>query len=350
MISILHSLLILFTLSIIIIAFGSFFSKPSDEPSFGKPFLLGFLLLYLISYFIVLPMTLLRQSLSDTTVIWAFVVFGLTIFAFIYKRKVCFNIIKSFFIAIKKIRLPEIIALGLFAFQLIIVLGFSYTDYDDTFYTGTISTAVYTDTMYIYDPYTGFPLEILNSRYAIATYPMTSAVMCNLFSLHPLLLTRIVLPILLLFISNLIFYKIGQEFWPNSNYAPIVFLIMATVVNLFGNSSIYTPSRFLYTRISQGKTILCNILIPLVILFALKIFKKPNEKKYWVYMLMVTATCSSFSTSSMYIIPATLASFAIPFAITSKSLKIFRNFLICSAPCIAVISLYYLLIAGYIIL
>jgi len=350
MLNMIHCLFVFLALVIIMLAFGYLFTRRDSNQSLVFSFVIGFFAYYAFSHIIILPMMLTKQSLTNTTILWFCIMTCVVVLSVVLNHKGCFLLIKRLLKAIKSLPAAGYFAIAFVVVQLVIVVGFGYPDSDDVYYTGNISTALYTDTMNIYNPYTGQINYMMELRYAMATYPMSSAVICKMFAIHPLLLTRIVLPAMMIIVSNLIYYKIAQKLFPGDVTAVMLFIVMAAIVNLFGNTSIYTSSRFLYTRIAQGKSILCNIVIPALVLFSIMITEKSNSRKNWGYMLLLAITGNAFTLSSMFVLPAAMGGFCIPFSIIEKNWRIFRNFIICMIPCVITIVVYYLHTAGYIII
>ena len=84
---------------------------------------------------------------------------------------------------------PELVMAGiLILIQLVVVVLYAHMDEDDAFYVGTATTAVETDSLYAYNPYTGAAYNVLPSRYILSPFPaflaVTSRVMRRTSSSH----------------------------------------------------------------------------------------------------------------------------------------------------------------------
>ena len=76
---------------------------------------------------------------------------------------------------------PELVVAGiLILIQLIVVVLYAHMDEDDAFYVGTATTAVETDSLYAYNPYTGAAYNVLPSRYILSPFPAFLAVTSRL--------------------------------------------------------------------------------------------------------------------------------------------------------------------------
>ena len=77
--------------------------------------------------------------------------------------------------------------------QLVVVVLYAHMDEDDAFYVGTATTAVETDTLYAYNPYTGAAYNVLPSRYILSPFPAFLAVTSRLCGgLHPAIVAHTV--------------------------------------------------------------------------------------------------------------------------------------------------------------
>ena len=89
---------------------------------------------------------------------------------------------------------PELVVAGiLILIQLIVVVLYAHMDEDDAFYVGTATTAVETDSLYAYNPYTGAAYNVLPSRYILSPFPAFLAVTSRLCGgLHPAIVAHTV--------------------------------------------------------------------------------------------------------------------------------------------------------------
>ncbi len=342
MIDILHSTGVFFALLVVIFAFGTLIMHKTPNPSFSLCMLVGFISLFALSELLVLPFTLLKQSLTITSYIWIGVILPVTVFSLVWNRKICYQTLKRIPMFFRKLPALGYVAVALFALVILIVQNTWVVHSDDAYYTGLISSAMYTDTMHQHNPYTGAELPHIEMRYALSSYHMVSAIICNLTMLHPLLLTRLLMPTLILLLVFLLFYKIGQELFKSKSTHTFLFLIFYTVILLFGHFSAYNPFPFLLTRTAQGKSILAGFLLPLLFLLCLYLYKNPYSKRLWGYMFILALAGVSFSITSAFLLPVAMGVFFIPLAVVKKSATLVLNFLLCSLPCVIFAGIFYL--------
>ena len=62
-----------------------------------------------------------------------------------------------------------------------------------------------------------------------------------------------------------IYYLIGYELFEKKHKSALLFVLIMSIINIYGNYSIRTTFSFLLFRIWQGKAVLCNIILPLLI-------------------------------------------------------------------------------------
>ncbi len=129
-----------------------------------------------------------------------------------------------------------------------------------------------------------------------------------------------------------------------------LFMIIMSILTLYGNSTIYQASTFLLTRTGQGKAFLAN-LVPAVTLLALLYIDK-NEKANqpdakmtpWVVLSCSMLTAGYTSTMGMFLGPFLAGGGSLLLAFRHKKITIVRNFAIAALPLLILSILYLLLI------
>ncbi|MBQ6734819.1 MAG: hypothetical protein IJR00_07915 [Lachnospiraceae bacterium] len=173
-----------------------------------------------------------------------------------------------------RIRLPErpdLLTLGfwgLYVCLLLFRLYMAYTraafDGDDAYYVPQAVAAARYGSMYRIDPYTGTPAS-LDIRHALAVLPMWEAHVARLSSLHPTVLVHSLLPLFLIPLTDLAWYLCGTLLLKDRKKQMPLFLSLTALFQMFGSVSIYTAERFALTRTWQGKSLLANLVIPLLL-------------------------------------------------------------------------------------
>ena len=132
------------------LAGGFYFRR--EKRTCSEYLLAGYTLLFAITELLSLTMIFTKQPLHVLTVTYG-VVAG--VLAFLGAR--------SFYKKRQKNGIsPELVVAGiLILIQLVVVVLYAHMDEDDAFYVGTATTAVETDTLYAYNPYTGAAYNVL---------------------------------------------------------------------------------------------------------------------------------------------------------------------------------------------
>lgn len=178
-------------------------------------------------------------------------------------------------------------------FQMIQAYRLAYADGDDAFYI-PLSVSVGGGHMYTSNPYTGDPIE-LNLRYALAPLPIWIAFIAGKCGVNAAVAAHSLIPLVLIPVTYLLYVEIGRRLCKDV-LLPL-FMIFVTLLQIFGNYSIYPASTFLLTRTRQGKAALGNIILPFLVLILYKMGeeikaqgKAGRDNVLWL-MAAVTAGC-----------------------------------------------------------
>ena len=153
-----------------------------------------------------------------------------------------------------------VIAVGLVLFQMYMAYTHEFFDGDDAYYVAQSVIAEQTDVLYRILPYTGLSTA-LDYRHALAALPIWEAYLARITGIHPAIIAHSVLPLLLIPLTYLVYYRIGMRLFKGAFRKTAVFLILVSLLQIFGNTSIYTNATFFLMRTWQGKSILCNLVL-----------------------------------------------------------------------------------------
>lgn len=190
-------------------------------------------------------------------------------------------------------------------FQMYMAFFYASFDGDDAYYVVESVLAVQTDTMNTILPYTGGSTT-LDIRHALAVITMWIAFIAKVSGVHATILAHTLLPMFLIPLTYVIYLEIGRMlFRRDPNKLPMFMIIMA-VFQMFGHTSISTAETFFLTRTWQGKSMLANVAIPLIIWLFLWIgedYERENRQKIskigrmspWILMILVNMASGIFS-------------------------------------------------------
>lgn len=224
----------------------------------------------------------------------------------------------------------------LVAFQVYIVFHYAHLDEDDAYFVATSVTSLETDTLFVYDCYTGLPAEALNFRYVFSPFFLLYGVCAIPMKMAPAVIAHSFFPLVLIPFTYGVCYLWAEYLFPGKKLYQMLFLLFTALLNLYGNYSVYSSSTFLLTRIWQGKALLCSALLPLLILLTLSICQN-REKHYSHISLTVTViACCLSSSMAVALVPICIGIFCLLSLIYQKRLFASLRLLLCVTPCIPV--------------
>lgn len=329
----LRFILLLIIIFIVIYLLGISFSK-----KIGKSLLFGFIIALAIFQIIIIPMIFLHTTFTFLKITYFSIIILLCILSLFYNRvKIVkpFHSIKFNIKDLPKRTLLIILITVLIVFiQTFIVYKYTHIDEDDAFYVATAVAANETDSMFKYDVYTGEEYSKFPARYVLSPFPILLATLASIVGLHVTILSHTFLPLLLIPLAYFIYVLIASELFRCDYKKVSIFIIVISFLNIFGSYSVYTTSSFLLFRIWQGKAVLANIIVPIVIYLFILLMKYKKKHVNWL-MLFLTAFCGSLvSSMGIVLFPVLVGCMGISYSIYSKSIKTLLMSGICCIPCI----------------
>lgn len=236
----------------------------------------------------------------------------------------------------------------LIAEAVVIIYCYQFT-LDAAFYVGTANTSLATDSINIYNPYTGMWQDHFEMRYFFANYAINDAVMCYLSGMHPLVWTKTVMEGVVIILVNLVMYRMGRELFSDDLKKTGVFLFF-TVVSSFFYSTIFTTADFFVTRTYEGKTVIGSLVIPMIFLVYIKLLKDHKDSFYWVLLLIMSVGSLVLSNSASMLFPAALGIMMLSLLFIKRDVFILLRSAVVVLPCIASLLSYILYVKGYFVL
>ncbi len=229
-----------------------------------------------------------------------------------------------------------LIALGIVLVQtLLLVVGVHYDD-DDAFYVATATTAIDTNTIYRYTPFTGAEYSDLPARYVLSPWPMFSAVLSYIFNMRPIIVFHTMLPALIIPASYGVLYLMGQAIWredPDREAKTYGFLIAASFLQIFSAFSTWSVGMRLLIRVWQGKTVLASVVIPLLMMLMIYDWRSKKLSRHMIFYITVTLLAGCFMSSMGVVLPVIeLGVLGLTRAIVNKDLKYSLQLIPCIIP------------------
>lgn len=191
-----------------------------------------------------------------------------------------------------------LLLLAAVAFQCCFVAVYYDGSADAAYYVGVASTSAYTDTLGTYNPYTGNILKNFNVRYVFSCYPLHNAFVAKISGIPAIVQAKTIMAVVNAVIANLLYYQIGcRLFRGRSRKYPDLLVLFLFVLNLYSNS-IFLPASFLFRRLYEGKAVLANIILPMILYCSIRLYQEAQEYAVWVYLFFCNLAAVAFSGSS----------------------------------------------------
>ena len=219
-----------------------------------------------------------------------------------------------------------VVALLLIAFQMVMAFTMTSFDGDDAYYVVQSVLADETDTLYRILPYTGLSTS-LDLRHSLAVFPIWIAYIARMSGIHATIVAHSVLPLVLIPLTYGIYHQIGKSILKKEKHKLPIFMIFVSLLQIFGNVSIYTDSTFFLTRTWQGKSILANVVLPAIIWLILWIFESENYEKenrvgLWVVLVTTNFVAAMSSTASVFLVAVFIGVTGVVMGIKERSIQI----------------------------
>lgn len=314
---------------------------------------LGLLLLWAMFLVICLPLTLLGKGFSEVMVGYGSLTGGALMISL-------FRIWRGREHSKKNTRIKEVsevsglsylfwgIAAALLIIQLVLVIYLAYEEGDDAYYVAIVTSSRFSDKLYTIYPYTGFTTG-LTVRYAMAPFPVWIALLARISGLSGAATAHVVMPLLIIPMAYGIYYLIGKKLLKDisgekSWYLPF-YMILVELLVIFGGYSTYSRENFLLVRAGQGKAVLANIIIPILLYLLMLVFEKLEAGKstgvlIWFWLAVVLAAGCLCSTLGSFLLCILLGLGVFCGAIAYRRWRLLIGLLPCMILPAAIVALY----------
>ncbi len=304
-------------------------------------YVFGWIIMLALFEMITVPLTFAGRSLTEVTWIYTSCIVLLSsvyLERYILKKrklwKINFNI--------PPFNLYAFLAIIIFLIQIIIAVFGVHMDADDAYYLGTANTSLSTDTLFLIEPDTGYSSYTLNSRYAFSALMIFFAYLSKITRIHPLIIAHTIIPVLFISISYILWWEIGKFLFKEKEKRWMLFLLI-NVINVFGNTSVFTQSSFLLFRIWQGKALLPNVILPAFLLSFMKLYKKSAVKMQWLMLFIIALAACCCSSMAVPLGTAVIVAGSCILALKKRKWKILLYGAMSCIPCV-IIGISYLIL------
>ena len=218
-----------------------------------------------------------------------------------------------------------VLAVGLILFQMYMAYTHEFFDGDDAYYVAQSVIAEQTDVLYRILPYTGLSTS-LDIRHALASLPIWEAYLARVTGIHPTIIAHSVLPLVLIPLTYLVYYRIGMRLFKGTFRKTAIFLILVSLLQIFGNTSIYTNATFFLMRTWQGKSVLCNFVLLTAVWSLLRLWetgadgeqKGKKQAGWWLLMAANNVTAAMATTMGAFLLGLFIAIAGLVMAVRQK--------------------------------
>ena len=145
-------------------------------------------------------------------------------------------------------------------YQMYMAFAYASFDGDDAYYVVQSVLADQTGVLNRIRPYTGLSTD-LDIRHALATLPLWIAYVARMTGIHATIVAHTLLPLIFIPLTYYVFVQIGRKLFSDGSVKLPIFLTLVSIMQIWGNISIYTNETFFLTRTWQGKSVLANLIL-----------------------------------------------------------------------------------------
>ena len=216
---------------------------------------------------------------------------------------------------------------------------------DSLQYVGTASTAVFTNTLFRYDPFTGDAYKRFPIRYVFFCYPLHASVLAVWFRLSAVIAARIVMPVVSCIMASIVWFRTARTLFAKRSRKVADLMVLLIHVMMFMQNTNYLPATFFFARLYEGKALLANLSPAMAFLCGLLIWR--GEDGHLARLLLTVSTLASvcFSGSS-YVLLLSFAVFAFIGLMRRRNLKEMLKTGLCFVPAGCIWVLYILMRVG----
>lgn len=328
-----------------------------DKNNLIFAFVLGYLIEFAIAQILTVPMILFEVPFSILLITYTSILGVLSIISFIINIIRIKEILEYTLKTIKELpKLLTILVIIIIGIQLYGFIAYTHLDDDDSFYVGTATTTIETNSLFKYSGSTGLEEgEQFALRYRLGPFPVYAAIVSKLINIHPTIVSHVVFPCIFVPIVYFIYLLLANELFKKDKKQVMLFLLILNIIFIWGGYSGRTNFAFFFFRIWQGKAVLANIIIPMA--WFLMIRAEKNGFKFIDFLLFLILNFAGTFTTTMGIALTPIVIMVLWFlyeiyAIISKEFKFsksLKNMCVCLGSCIPCIICGFLHFAPYLL-
>ena len=186
----------------------SFWKRYDDR--LAECIITGYLLMFAICQIIAIPMIFLEIHFSTFCRILAAIYMITSILGFLKGGKWFVGMIWELFRNLTHHAWTVYAAVAAVLVQAYYYVQYMVTNLDDAYYVAVATTAIETDTMYRFSPYTGRAVTGFNLRYCLSPFSMLQAFFSQCLGVHPSTLDHTIMAPVMVIVAYFVYISMGR--------------------------------------------------------------------------------------------------------------------------------------------
>ena len=254
-------------------------------------FPLGFFLELTLLEFLAFPFACLHLKTSLLTVVYTGILIALSVISLLTDRpqKIKLYRPKTF----EWIYLAGFTVIFAWLLYKAVTLDFTYMSYDDYAYVTIANDAAYSDRLFVIRDVTGVA-ERLNVHRAMQTSLIFPAILSILSGISVITIEHCILQVFFLILAYTAYYYMSEVLY-ESFEDRMVFLLLISMLYIFGYHSKYNTSFRLLMPDYQGKAVLAVSLTPLLFAMMTELLRKDYDRNLGITLMLLSAAAVSLT-------------------------------------------------------
>ena len=225
-------------------------------------------------------------------------------------------------------------------YQMYMAFAYASFDGDDAYYVVQSVLADQTGVLNRIRPYTGLSTD-LDIRHALATLPLWIAYVARMTGIHATIVAHTLLPLIFIPLTYYVFVQIGRKLFFDGSVKLPIFLTLVSIMQIWGNISIYTNETFFLTRTWQGKSVLANLILLVELWLMLELCAREKNKErqeepgslpYWLLLAVNHIAAAMMTSMGAFLTAMLLGITALVAAIRYRRWSILWKTALCCIP------------------
>ena len=291
---------------------------------------IGFFTYYLMFYIIAIPMKFLGLRLSALSITWM-VILGMVVVV----DSVLFLKNRHEIVTTEKwcLSVKYKLAYGGILLCLVFVMNVNQETgalWDESHYVGEVSTLLYEDALVGFDMYTGEKTDVIEEEYLLEVTETHSAVMSQVFQIHPLIEVRTLRATAFLLVFYLLVMMIGSLLF-KEEIKRFLFFVFFVLLDMFSYNT-HTRAQIMLYRAFEGKAVMANTILFAIFFVFLLILKDCDNKWNWQLAFLVVMASFGLNMTSILLVPPMFGALVLPMIVREKKFYLLPRFVICLLP------------------